>query len=110
MRKFMYSLTIFAAFIAISPATAAPKSVRGTIIGYECGDNCYLTIKTKTGKEITALCAADGCQAWNEQASIPEKLIGRSVKVTIGVGQQVDGAGKEMGEFPAFTKVIAGKK
>jgi hypothetical protein len=110
MHKFTPSLTILAAFIAISPAMAAPKSVGGIIIGYECGDNCYLTIKTKAGKEITALCAADGCQAWNEQASIPEKFIGRSVKVTIGVGQQLDGSGNEMGEFPAFTKVVVAKK
>jgi hypothetical protein len=110
MRKFMQSLTMLAAFIAISPAMAALKSVSGTIFGYECGDNCYLNIKTKAGKEIAALCASDGCKAWNEQASIPEKLIGRSVKVTICVGKQLDGSGDEMGDFQAFTKVVVNKK
>ena len=70
---------------------SAPKNASGTIVSYECGDNCYLTIKTKAGKEITALRAADGCQAWNEQAEIPKNLIGRSVKVTIGTGKQFEG-------------------
>ena len=102
--------TIAAAVLAALPAAAAGRKVAGTIKSYECGDNCYLTIKSKSGKEITALCAAVGCTAWNEQAAMPEKFIGRQVQVTIGVGKQYDGAGNLMGDFPAFTRVVVAKK
>jgi hypothetical protein len=109
MRNSLTSAIILAALIAASPAMPAPKTTSGVITAYECGDNCYLTIKTKAGKTITALCAAAGCRAWNEQAAMPKKLIGRSVNVTIGTGQQFDGSGNPMGDFPAFTKVVMGK-
>jgi hypothetical protein len=110
MRRLLTWAMIAAAIMLALPVAAADKKAAGTIKGYECGDNCYLTIKTNGGKVITALCAAKACDPWNEQAAIPEKLIGRSVKVTIGTGQQYDGSGNAMGEFPAFTKVAVGKK
>jgi uncharacterized low-complexity protein len=60
-------LVVIAAIIASAfPAAAADKKASGTIKSYECGDNCCLTIKTKAGKEITALCTAAGCAAWND--------------------------------------------
>jgi hypothetical protein len=101
---------IAAIFVSAATAEGAGKKVAGTIKSYECGDNCYLTIKSKSGREITALCAAAGCAAWNEQAAIPPKFIGRRVTVTIGTGKQYDGSGNFMGDFPAFTKVVVARK
>lgn len=98
------------ALAAALPAAGADRKASGTIKSYECGDNCYLTIKTGLGKEITALCAADGCAAWNERAGMPKKFIGRKVTVVIGVGQQFDGSGNLMGDFPAFTKVVVARR
>jgi hypothetical protein len=102
--------TITTALVFTLPVSADDEKASGTIMSYECGDNCYLTIKSKDGKEITALCVADGCAAWNEQAAMPEELIGQSVSVTIGTGQQYDGGGNLMGDFPAFTEVSVAKK
>lgn len=110
MRNSATSLIALAALTAASPALSAPKKASGVIVSYECGDNCYLTIKTKAGKEITALCAAAGCRAWNEQAEMPQSLVGISVRVTLGTGIQLDGSGNEMGKFPAFTRVIVGQR
>lgn len=90
---------------ALAPCASAAQSVTGTIRKFECGDNCYLTIKVKRGKELTGLCTADACRPWNEQAAMPRKLIGRKVLVTLGTGQQVDGSGNVMGDFTAFTKI-----
>jgi hypothetical protein len=101
---------VAAVLVSALPSAAADKKASGVIKSYECGDNCYLTIKTKAGKEITALCAADGCAAWNERAEMPDKFIGWRVTVTIGSGKQYDGSGNFMGDFPAFTKVVVGKK
>ena len=101
---------VAAAIVCALPAAAADRKAAGRIVSYECGDNCYLTIKTNSGREVTALCAAKGCAAWNEQAEMPRKFIGRRVEVTIGVGKQYDGSGNLMGDFPAFTKVAVGKK
>jgi hypothetical protein len=101
---------VAAAIVSSLPAAAAGKKAAGIITNFECGDNCYLTIKTEGGREITALCAARNCAAWNEQAEMPEKFMGRQVQVTIGVGEQYDGAGNLMGDFPAFTRMVVGKK
>ncbi len=105
-------LTVFllAPFTLATPTAAADKNATGTIKAFECGDNCYLTIRTKTGSDITALCVAKACLPWNELAAIPQKLIGRHVRVTIGTGQQYDGSGNLMGEFPSFKHVTVLKK
>lgn len=85
----------------------AAKVVTGTISGFECGDNCYLTIVDKQGKEHTGLCSAE---------PLCEKIMtatgdnlggykGKKVKVTVGTGQQVDGSGTVMGTMDAFVKI-----
>ncbi len=101
---------VAAAIVCALPAAAAERKAAGRIVSYECGDNCYLTIKTSSGREVTALCAAKGCAAWNEQTEMPKQYIGRRVQqVSIGVGKQYDGSGNLMGDFPAFTKVVLRK-
>lgn len=90
-----------------TPATASMDTdiVSGEIGAYECGDNCYLTIVGEDGEELTGLCAAPECDAWNEVAEMPEHLVGQAVTVTIEMGEQTDADGNVMGEFPAFTAI-----
>ena len=91
--------------VAGSAALSADMTVSGTIAGYECGDNCYLTITSATAEELVGLCAAPECQAWNEVAEMPRDLVGRKVTVTVGVGMQFDAGGNAMGEMPAFEEI-----
>jgi hypothetical protein len=82
------------------------KIINGAISGYECGDNCYLTIVDKNGVEHTGLCIASPlCDKWNQETIMPNSFNGREVKVTIGKGTQIDGAGNEMGIMDAFTRI-----
>lgn len=87
-----------------TPVEAAQK-LTGVIQSFECGDNCYLTIRLKNGKENTGLCVADVCEPWLERAEMPRRFIGKRVRVTVSAGQQVDGSGDAMGDFPAFSKI-----
>lgn len=106
------ALILLTSLCFLSPAHAdekktAPKTLVGTITKFECGDNCYLTITDKKGKEHNALCSDN---------SICEKLMtaaddklggykGKKVKVTVSTGQQVDGNGTVMGTMEAFIKI-----
>ncbi len=80
---------------------AATKVVEGAIRKFECGDNCYLTIRTAKGEE-TGLCEAKACVPWFEEQKMPRAMIGRKVKVTTGTGVQRDGAGNVMGKTTSF--------
>jgi len=82
-----------------------PKLVAGTIAGFGCGDNCYLTIKIADDKEIDVLCRAKECAPWVDAQEIPQAMIGRSVKATLGKGKQIDAAGDVMGAMDAVTKL-----
>jgi hypothetical protein len=84
----------------------AAKTIEGTISGYECGDNCYLTITDQKGKEHTGLCTAHPlCTRWNAEVMMPDSYKGKRVKVTIGKGTQLDGSGNVMGPMDAFTRI-----
>lgn len=110
MKKILLFLIASLFFINIAEAEAkknAPKILVGMISGFECGDNCYLTIVDKQGKEHYALCSDD---------RLCEKLMtatgdnlggykGKKVKVTVSTGQQVDGSGTVMGTMDAFVKI-----
>ncbi len=93
--------------VAFSVATAsAADSATGKIKEFSCGDNCYLTITPDAGGEdLTGLCSAPACEAWNAETVMPDDQIGRKVKVTIEMGQQVDGSGNVMGDFPSFVAI-----
>ncbi len=88
-----------------SDSTGQTKAM-GVIKSYECGDNCYLTITTDKGEDLTGLCATDECASWNEMATMPDDMIGRKIEVLIGKGKQFDAEGNDMGEFPSFDKFI----
>lgn len=84
----------------------AAKTIVGTISGYECGDNCYLTITDNKGKEHVGLCTARPlCTKWNADTEMPNWYKGKKVRVTIGRGIQLDGSGNVMGKMDAFTGI-----
>lgn len=91
-------------------ARPAPTTlVQGTIAAFDCGDNCYLTIKKADGEEVYALCHAPQCAPWVEEQAMPKQMIGRKITATLGKGKQTDGAGTVMGEMEAFTKLRIGR-
>ena len=77
----------------------------GVIARYECSDNCYLTIRGYDGRELTGLCAAPRCAAWNDVAEMPKRFVGRSVRVIVERGKQYDGAGNVMGAPTSFEQI-----
>jgi hypothetical protein len=77
-------------------------SLRGKIVSYECGDNCYLTLVDEFGARHTGLCVADMCRPWNRVAEMPRRHIGRTVVATVGMGRQLDGGGNAVGRMLAF--------
>jgi hypothetical protein len=99
-------LVLAALVVSTLAARSADASVSGTISDFECGDNCYLTIRTGDGEDLTGLCVAETCEPWFVEQAIPQELIGKPVTVTVGEGQQVDASGTVMGDFPAFTTVV----
>ena len=82
-------------------AAQSGQTIAGTISAFDCGDNCYLTIETKSGKEV-GLCIAKACEPWNDSAEIPKSLIGKKIKAAIGIGEQFDGSGTSQGRMLAF--------
>ncbi|HMN71748.1 MAG TPA: hypothetical protein PKA55_07750 [Rhodoblastus sp.] len=80
---------------------AATKTLEGVIRKFECGDNCYLTIRTAKAEE-TGLCEAKACAPWFENQKMPRAMIGRKVRVTTGTGVQRDGSGNVMGKMTSF--------
>ncbi len=93
------------AALLVTGFTPVEQAVVGTILSFECGDNCYLTIATSGRTQLTGLCAAKACEPWNEVAEMPANLVGRPVTVTLDVGTQFDGGGNEMGPFIAFSEI-----
>lgn len=86
-------------------STPTGKTLTGTIVSYECGDNCYLTVKDEQGTEHVALCTAPQCDNWNEVAAMPKSFLKKKVQVSVGRAKQYDGAGNEMGEMDAFDSI-----
>lgn len=76
----------------------------GTVAGFECGDNCYLTVTFGEAGQLVGLCVAPECANWNEQVAIPEGLVGAAVRVEVGVGEQYQGD-ELTAPYIAFTSV-----
>lgn len=91
-----------ALLLASGAALAAGKPVEGKIVSFECGDNCYLTVKPDTGAEINALCGVGPCAKWAETAEMPASFVGRRVIGTLAKGMRYDGDGNKMGTYPSF--------
>lgn len=110
MKKIIFILAASLCFLSIAEAKnqkTLPKVLIGIIANFECGDNCYLTIVDKKGKEHTGLCSVDPlCEKL--MMATDDKLggyKGKKVKVTVGTGQQVDGSGTVMGTMDEFVKI-----
>ena len=108
MHRWLWTLLLAGSILAQSAPVWAkpPAKIAGIIKGFECGDNCYLTISTTGSGEITGLCVAKACSPWNSVAKIPHRLIGAKVIVTLGIAHQVDSEGNDMGPFKSFTSVL----
>lgn len=111
-------VSLAAALALAAPAHAKPArpakpakttEISGTIAAFDCGDNCYLTVKKADGEEIYALCHAPQCAPWVEEQAMPKQMIGRKITATLGKGKQTDAAGTVMGEMEAFVKLRIGK-
>lgn len=89
-------------------AKDAPKKLTGVITKFECGDNCYLTIRTRTGEE-TGLCEARQCVPWFENQAMPKRFVGKRVTVTTGIGKQFDGNYDVVGHTTSFKAMTFGK-
>ena len=86
------------------------KTLEGIITGYDCGDNCYLSITDKQGEEHSGLCTAPLCEAWNQAAEMPASFLNKRVKASVGTDTQYDGGGTSMGEMDAFESItVLGK-
>lgn len=83
---------------------AAAKIVSGTIVGFECGERCYLSIEAD-GAALAAPCHARECAPWVDAQDMPKAMIGREVKATLGAGPYFDAAGVGLGRMDAFTKL-----
>lgn len=110
MRSFLSPLFISIAFCAIITPALAEKSLKNkslvaTIVSYECGDNCYLTVSDEQGTERVGLCAAPLCDTWNQATEMPKKFVGKKISFVIGTGQQFDASGALMGEMEAFMQI-----
>lgn len=100
------ALALFvAACVLAVPSQAKDKTITGKIRGFECGDNCYLTIIDSKKAEQVGLCVAPQCKTWNEQVAMPRRYKGKRVTVTIGTSQQFDDSGNVMGEMMSFKKI-----
>lgn len=75
---------------AAQAQSAAPPKMAATISKFECGDNCWLTVKWKQGEK--QLLCMKACAAWAEKTQMPKSFVGRKVTVTLGVAPAFDGS------------------
>jgi len=108
MKKTFGFILLSALYLSNSVYAQENKTMIGTIMGFECGDNCYLTVVDENGQDHQALCGDDKvCDKIMNNIDDP-LLAGykrKLVRVTIGQGKQFDGAGNVMGMMDAFTKI-----
>jgi hypothetical protein len=101
------SLALAGCIASAEEPEAAPVDDRTlvTVTGFECGDNCYVTLRSAdTGVERSVLCLAEPCRDWNAATEMPPEDIGRQYLARFGTGQQVDADGGVMD--PAYPAVI----
>lgn len=104
---FLFALLAFVmSGLAPDDTFAADRTVVGSIVIFECGDNCYLKIKDDKGNTHDGLCTAPQCQPWNHFAEIPKEYIGKRVRVRVDTGVQHDSAGRVRGRMSAFKEVL----
>jgi hypothetical protein len=96
---------VLTSLLCITTANEKNTVVEGSILVYECGANCYLTVVSKDSRYHSGLCAAPICQAWNEKTEMPIKFKGRKVRITLGKGLQYDSTGNVMCKMGAFNKI-----
>ena len=93
------------------PAAAiADQSEIITILGFECGDNCYLNYRPASdpdGETDSAICTIGPCGDWFEEQAMPPEYTGRRATIRLGLGKQYDNDGNVMSEnFPEITSLV----
>jgi len=101
----LLGLVVFHAVGLKTVTAAAKRTLEGQIVEFQCGDNCYLTIKTTGGKEESGLCAARECKNWVEKAEMPISFVGKRVRVTLGTGAQLDANGNVARHMASFDSI-----
>ena len=86
-------------------AKSKTRTITGRIVSYDCGDNCYLTIKDSKGKEHSGLCSAAVCQKWNEAVEMPERYKGDMVRIQVGTDWRYDDGGNRRDKMDSFQKI-----
>ncbi len=102
---FLTLLLVITSGTVLAKKTPRNKTVIATIVDYECGDNCYLTVVDDKGNQHVGLCAAPLCDEWNANATMPDSFKGKKIRFVIGKGQQFDGGGNLMGTTDAFMQI-----
>ena len=85
--------------VAVRTPAPSPADYRTVILErFECGDNCYLTVRPpREGAEARSiLCTAPQCDEWRDAGALPSDLVGASAQVAFGRGDQRDAAGNVM--------------
>ncbi len=88
----------------------AEQRQRVTLIGFDCGDNCYLHYRPFgqfDGDFQTALCSVGPCSEWFEEQAMGAQYVARTAIISLGTGKQYDGGGNVMSDdFPAIKSMI----
>lgn len=113
VRHVMKTLLVLASVLAIlflvapdkveAQKKTAVRTIDGTISEYSCGDNCYLTITDKYGRERIGLCNAPLCSIWDDE--LPTGYKGKKVRVKVGKALRYDGSGNVVDKYDAFIKI-----
>ena len=83
--------------------TEASRTI--TLIGFSCGDSCYLEF-TDDGEAKTALCRTTQCSDWADRRALPPTLKGKRATARFGMGNQVDAADNVMSrDYPTVEEL-----
>ena len=87
------ALSLAGPAVARSGPERAPKSWTTTarLVGFECGDNCWLSVKDARGRRESVLCNAPQCERWMSLGTLPKRLVGKRVKMSMRMGKAMSG-------------------
>lgn len=104
---------LFAAMVLAAPAAAqgepkpAPKSWTTTarLVGFECGDSCWLSVRTARGRLESILCNAPQCESWMRLGTLPKPLVGKRARMSMRMGKAMSGD-VVMAESPEVVRLV----
>jgi hypothetical protein len=89
-------LLIGSLILGVSPALSEGRALRGTIVGFDCGESPFLIIQEDgTGTKITGACYEEWCemaareprwcQGSDSDTKISEKFLGRRIGAEVSI-------------------------